>query len=453
MPVNSKHPDYLKFADKWEIVRKIVDNNAKELIPDVDPEDKERNEKYRDSAILTNFTALTKQGLLGCVFRKPPVLEVPPELEYTLEDVTGGKVSVLQFAQDLMGDVLEIGRDAILVDYPQAEEGLSAAQVQALDLKARLQSYDTETIINWQEEYISGKWQLSLVVLEELTRVLGEDGFAWVEEKQYRVLRLIDGDYTVSLYDKHLNLKEEFQPRGQQGQLLDFIPLYFIGAQDNNGSPDKPPLYDLASINLGHYKNSADYEENTHMHGQSTLFVTSSMSVDDWNRLHPDGVRVGARTGHFLGESGQASMVQAGANGSVVEAMQQKENQAVMLGARLITPNAANETVEAARMRHSGETSALQVIVNNVESALTRALKAMTVFMGGNEESIELELNRDFYDRSMTPQEVVAAIQLKQEGIIAESDVRAQLRATGQLAEDRTDEDIDEEVEGEDVLE
>ncbi len=55
-------------------------------------------------------------------------------------------------------------------------------------------------------------------------------------------------------------------------------------------------------------------------------------------------------------------------------------------------------------------------------------------------------LNQSFFDETMTAQDILAQVQLWQQGFIAKSDVRVNLRQGGVLEADRTDEKIDEEL-------
>ena len=55
-------------------------------------------------------------------------------------------------------------------------------------------------------------------------------------------------------------------------------------------------------------------------------------------------------------------------------------------------------------------------------------------------------LNQSFFDETMTAQDILAQVQLWQQGFIAKSDVRVNLRQGGVLEADRTDELIDEEL-------
>ena len=46
------------------------------------------------------------------------------------------------------------------------------------------------------------------------------------------------------------------------------IPFQFLGSENNDTSIDDSPLYDMAEVNIGHYRNSADYEEAAYRSGE-----------------------------------------------------------------------------------------------------------------------------------------------------------------------------------------
>jgi len=78
MPVDSTHPEYELNVDRWCLVRDVVRSHVKHHIPDIDPNDTDRNKRYKDGAQFTNFTARTRNSLVGQVFRKPMVVTLPP---------------------------------------------------------------------------------------------------------------------------------------------------------------------------------------------------------------------------------------------------------------------------------------------------------------------------------------------------------------------------------------
>ncbi|MNN58001.1 hypothetical protein D3C81_1730220 [compost metagenome] len=66
-----------------------------------------------------------------------------------------------------------------------------------------------------------------------------------------------------------------------------------------------------------------------------------------------------------------------------------------------------------------------------------------------DEEGTVFWLNQSFFDETMTAQDILAQVQLWQQGLIAKSDVRTNLRQGGVIEADRTDEKIDLERESE----
>lgn len=105
------------------------------------------------------------------------------------------------------------------------------------------------------------------------------------------------------------------------------IPFVFFGANDNDESIDDAPLYDLAVLNLAHYRNSADYEEGNFISGQPSLFITGL--TKEWvsdivNQGNP--IRLGARTANILGSGANAFLLQTDANSGLYEAMQDKKS-------------------------------------------------------------------------------------------------------------------------------
>ncbi len=444
MPVNSERPEYCENLSRWVMIRDVVNSDVKKYIKAIDKTDPKRNDRYKDDAQFTNFTLRTKAGLLGAVFRKDVVVELPEGISYLQDDATGFHMPLGKLAQECVGEVLMTGRYGLLVDYPATESGLTAKEVADQDLKARIYRYAAENIINWQTKIENGVPRLSLVVLKELFNELGEDGFEWNEVTKYRVLRLMDRMYVQAVYNAELELESVYTPTDFSGRPWDYIPFMFIGSEDNDSEVDFSPLYDLAKLNLGHLRNSADYEESIHIVGQPTLFIATDMTSEQFKAANPKGVLMGSRRMHNLGMGGKAERLQPEPNQLADVAMKRKEEQAVMIGARLIVPQADRETATAARMRHSGETSILSTIAHNVESALVKCCEYAMKFMTAKPtDGINVHLNDQYFDQNIDPNLLMAQLQLFQQEIIAKDDIRQHLKLSGILDEARTSEEIE----------
>lgn len=452
--------EYADALPGWRLVKRCV-KGAREVrkhdiyLPMPDPTDKSqenlaRYEQLKKRAMFLNVTGRTRAGLLGAVFRKTAELTLPTEVEYLKENASGDGTSLEQLSKKAVGECLDTGRGGFLVDYPkvQAASGVSS-MADAAKQKALIHFYDAESIIDWDEQVIDGVKRLVYVNLQECVSVFDADQLSREVEKQNRVLLLIDGQYVQRLYKEGDPAPADSTPTDKDGKPFDHIPFSFFGSESNDADIDKSPLEDLADVNILHYGNSATVEEAGFISSQPTLFLTTDISPDEFVKLNPNGMRIGSRRGYNLGKTGSASLVQAKETQLSLELMRDKQDQMVMIGARLVLKGGGNETAEAARIRYSSDNSILGTVAGNVSEALKRAILDAERFMIGepNEKDTVFWLNQAFFDEVMTAQDILAQVQLWQQGVIAKKDLRTNLRQSGTIEADRSDEDIDSDIE------
>lgn len=454
--VSNIHPEYAAYRTTWKLTRDAaagqvaIKAGGKDYLPGFVPDNEERYKQYMLRAFYMNVTGRTKNSMVGMIFRKPPQYKLPSQIEALLENIDGAGQSLEQLAKEAANNVLEAGRHVFLVDYPQATPGMSREEESRLGLRPTIASYPAESLINWRFEGVKGKQVLTLAVLLESVEKPESDEFSHDYEKKYRVLRLRDGVYTQQMYDDNGQPEgEEYMPLMAGGAPFDHIPLHIAGAEDNKPSVDMPPLYDVAIVNIAHYQTTADHRENLFIHGQVTLGISSELGWQEFKDANPDGVTVGARTGHFLGKGGAFHTATAPESNSLRGALTDLEAQMVSLGARLVQSGGQAETAEAARINASAEASVLDVMTNNLSEALEASLEDVARFMGIDQAGVEYRLNTDFWETGLDPAALGAVIQARQQGIIGPIDALHMIR-TGriQLREDRTDEQIQEDVAG-----
>ena len=458
MPASDQHPEYRKFAPRWAVVEDCVAGSdavkakGKAYLPmpnegDNSEENKRRYNQYVQRAVFVNFTSSTLEGVLGMVFRREPEIDLSATLEYLRDNATGSGVSLSQLLRSSISQTIQKGRMGFLVDYPAADSGLSQRDVAGMGLSANVVKYEAQTIINWQTKSINGTVVLAMIVLSEDFKVYADDGFSWQVKPYHRVLRLDDdGCYRQYVYNDLDAIIDIVEPRKADGSKWEFIPFAFCGSTNNDSIIDKSPLYDIANLDISHYRNSADFEESSHVVGQPTP-VFAGLTEHWVSEVMKGGVHIGSRGGVMLPVGGHATLMQVNENSMPMTGMDKKEMQLVKIGARLIEDRSqGNETVDAARMRYAGQTSKLAVVVGNVEAAINQCLVWAQLFMGGEGESV-IKLNREYYDRRLDAQTIMAEIALFDRGLIAKTDLRTSLRSGGHIAPERTNEEIDEEAE------
>lgn len=417
--VKTLHPDYEKYAPKWKKVRNAIAGELKEYLRNVgknegDPEyGKQRQREYEDGAICYNFTKRTLSGMVGSVMRKDPEQTIPPQLEYLLTNCDGSGVGLWQHAQDTLMEIDSIGRGGLLVDAPETGAATMAEQNEGL-LNPVIVFYTAENIINWRLTRVGSVNRVSLIVLREVYEYdSGGDEFSPNYGEQYRVLDIFEGKYRQRIYQFDAKgalagaIREIFP--NLAGVPAGIIPFTFIGASNNDHTPDDPPILPLAELNIGHFRNSADNEESSFVVGQPTLFISpgESMSLENFKAANPNGVKMGSRTGHNIGAGGTADLIQAAENNLAKQNMLDKEQQAVQIGAQLITPT-VQITAEAARIQRGADTSVMATIARNVSQAYTDALKWVAGMLNVDATDIEFKLNMEFFLKSMTAQDRAA---------------------------------------------
>lgn len=443
-------------SSRWDLVRDVLSGEKKikekgvAYLPqpnaaDTSPENVARYDAYKLRAVFYGVTARTLKGLSGQVFARDPVVALPPEMDVVKADVDGAGVSLDQQSRKALSHTLAYGRAGILADYPTTDKVATKADLETGEIRPTVTLYDPWDIINWRTITRGAKKLLSLVVLSE-SCVKDDDGFEQEDDDYYRVLRLKpDGTYWSQIwyFDKTLNdyvMESEMQPKDGNGAPWTFIPFTFIGPDNNDETPDLPPLYDLAVINVAHYRNSADYEESCFITGQPTPWFAGL--TQQWvDEVLKGKIPLGARAAVLLPENGSAGLLQAEPNTMPKEAMEAKERQMVALGAKLVEQKTVQRTALEAGMEEASTSSLLATCAKNVSHAYTAALSWCALFLGvdpkkANEDqdaksSISYVLNSEFDLSKLTSQEVAAIIAAWQANAIAEEEMRDALRRGG----------------------
>jgi hypothetical protein len=398
-----------------------------------------RYAQYLKRAVFYNVTKRTHSGLTALAFVDKPQIDLPSGLDILLTDINGAGLAFEQQLKETLDGVAAHGRLGLFVDYPPVEGPVSRSELAgSTTLRPIVCTYKPWEIINWDETVIGARRVPSLVVLAETYKQRGVDGFSVEVGKQWRVLRLTPAGYTATVIREAIGGKEyttqDFAPTDLRGNRLTEIPFIVVGSTNNDLDVDDPPMLDIATLNIAHYCNSADYEESIFMCGQPTPVLTG-MTKEWWEQVLNKTVRLGSRSAVALPVGSDLKLVTATANGLVREAMQDKERQMVALGARLIQSTQVQRTATEARIETASEMSVLSLCASNVSAAYTKCMEWAGLFAGvTGAATIKLHPNAEL--ERLTPEERTALIADLQEGTLSFTEVRAKLRAAGLATED-----------------
>lgn len=425
MPVDTPRQDYLDTKPVWRRLRDTYNGRDAVLkagniyVPDLKGLEAGQNKNYRARGNFYNCVKRTVHGLTGLLYQKAPEVEFPKSEAEFLTDVTLTNITFEMFAVEAGREAMLMGRFGILVDMPA--EGSTYN-------RPYLCSYKAEDIVNWRTERINGDQVLQMVVLREKVEVVDpKDEFKITAVDQYRVCEVANQVYTQKLYryqDKVGSIGKEWTQFGatlipvRRGASLDFIPFVFTGAQHATAELADPPLTDLADVNLGHWRNSVDYEYGLHLVALPTPWVSGAKNASQ------DGpMKIGPSVVWELELQGSAGMLEFSGAGldAIVAAMDEKKKQMAVIGARMLEDvPIVDETATAVVIRRSGENASLRTVANAVEQALTFVLQIVvwwqTTVDSPNDADAWVELNKEFFDVKISASDVTAALGALQAG-------------------------------------
>ena len=450
MPVNDSHADYDTHFGLWRKCRDVtagqeaVHRRGELYLPRLDGQSDADYGAYRARALFFNATQRTLDGMLGLVFRKAPRVDLPQPLTSLAADIDLMGSGLTRFAEALVEEVLTVGRSGVLVDHPPARPDLvTAGQARAANQRPFLRRYRAEDILDWREGAVGNATALTHVRLSEMVSLPHPgDEFRSLEAEQIRVLDL-DGE---GLYRQRLfrfadgvwrQQGPDIQPL-MSGRPMTFIPFIFLGPKDNRVAPAKPPLLDLANLNLSHYRSSADFEHGAHFTGLPTPVVTG-------HRLDEDAVlAIGAGEAWVLPSSdAKAFFLEFSGQGlgALERSLERKEAQMAAIGARMLAPEKrAAEAAETLAIRRGGENSVLAALAQSAAQGLTRALEILRDWTG-LQGRVAFELNRDYLPLAMTAEQLKAHVAAWQAGALSEQSLFEALKQGEVIAESLSFED------------
>lgn len=386
---------------------------------------------YLTRALFYNVTLPTRDALVGQIFLRPPVAELPELMQPMLDNANGEGLTLTQLIMKVANFVVPYGRAGLYVDFPITKGEVTLADATSGKIQPTINFVPPWAIRNWDIEKIDGKMKLTMVVFDEMYDYRSPSDRFTIETKiRQKVFLLENNAVEFRTYEEDL-LKSSVFMKGSDGNPLTEIPFEFICSENNDAEVDEPPFYNLATINLAHYRNSADYEESVFLCGQPTP-VYSGLTQDWVDNYFGKGIPFGSRASVPLPIGAKGELIQANPNTLAFEAMVHKEEQMIAIGAKIINPRSTVERKEAEiQIEAASQRSVLTTIKDNIQLAFIKALKIAARYLGASEDEIKLILNDNFDLTSMTAEEIRFLIELYNANGIAFTEFRENLRRSG----------------------
>lgn len=411
-------PDYEKIRDCYEGERAVKEKGVKYL-PQLKAQNQEDYLNYLFRALFFPITGKTVSSMVGLATTKPPELTYPAEMEKYFVDTAPG----YQFTETYVSTFNEVtlmGRYGILIDAPAT--GGDPMPV----------AYLAENIVNWRTDEQTG--ELVMLLLRECRVVPTSVAFESAELTQYRHCFMNGGVYYQELLDDELEVVIPAFAPTFTGRFSSFIPFTAIGATGIHMQPDKPPMLDIATINISHYLTSADLEWGRHIVGLPTPVITG---VDSSTKLSIGGTAAWVlptveSKAFYLEFQGQGLQ-------SLEHAMTEKVGLMATMSARLIDSSTrGSEAAETVKLRYMSESATLIHIISSVENGMRLVYNMLSTLLKAS-GPVVMTFSREILGINITFKDLEVLFQAYLNGELSKESLLYNMRRLDAVDPTRTD--------------
>ncbi|MPT05720.1 MAG: DUF4055 domain-containing protein [Delftia sp.] len=288
--------------------------------------------------------------------------DVPQPVLGLLPSIDDKGSSLHTFAFRAFREMVSHGFGGILVDHTKTEgQAVTVADTKRMGARPYWVHYKHNQILG--ARFTQSANGQRLVLLRLLETVEEEDGdYGSQEVQQVRVLR-------PGTWEIHRNGKDGWVLHDSGTTTLERIPFVFLVANPVGPMEGRPPLKDLAYLNVKHWQQQSDQDESARFCRKRLLVFTGLTSQDEITVASDMAVRLPKDADAKIVE-GSAESIEVGR--SELEALEQ---QMIQTGAELLVAKPGQRTATEASNDAEANKSSLQSLVEDFEDALDQCLQ------------------------------------------------------------------------------
>lgn len=399
---------YDRMAPRWAVIETLLGGTeamraaGEEYLPKHTEETDLGYQERLQAAVLTNFVEQTLDTLAGKPFTEPVDVseEVPVAIrDQLLDDIDlqGNKLDVFcrRWFREGMGKAL----CHVLIDMPRpAPTPDGAPRTLDDDRKQGVRPYwvmiKPECVLFARAEMVDGVETLMHVRIIESYTV--QDGFMEVTKQRIRVLE----PGLVQLWEKDerksKGTKEVWEKREEWTTGLTYIPLVTFYADRECFMEGKPPLLDLAWLNITHWQSTADQRHILTV-SRFPILACSGAAADDSDPIVVGPNKVlynGDPQGKFYYVEHTGAAIAAGRND-----LKDLEEACSAYGAEFLREKPGDQTATGRALDSAEASSDLASIAGVFEDAVAQALsitaECMRLGSDGGTVAVVKEYNMD----------------------------------------------------------
>ncbi len=424
----------------WEIMKAVSEGtdylrtNSEAFLPLEPREDYDAYLARVNRAVFSPFTQRLIRAAAGLVLRKPITLTGDPYwTEMFKMDVDGCKSDLDEYARRILMCSLTYGQSHILVDYPAPSGAVSLAEERSQNRRPYWIEIDPTNLYGWRLDRESNYGNLVQVRIGEKAVLpdgqFGEKVFDQVrviEPGRYRVFRkkeqieemydVSDGS-TTGQFEAGSSEKDYKQVESGNFSLGE-IPLVTIYSGKTDNLVSKPPLLDIAYLNLAHFQRQADLIHSLHVASQPLLVMEG---YDDQTKDLAISVNYAMATQ----PGNKVYYVEPASSAFDAQSAEIKELQMQMATLGISTLSQQKfvaESADARRLDRVDTNSMLAMVSMELEQKLQKAFNLSAEYVGI--EPPEVKISRDFDIERLIGQDITALTSLFDQQVIDREEFR-----------------------------
>ncbi|WP_313242906.1 DUF4055 domain-containing protein [Stutzerimonas nitrititolerans] len=420
--------------EDWAIVAPLMGGTkamraaGRALLPQYPAEEDETyKERLRLSTLLPAY-AETVNNMTSRVFAEPLQLgdDVPERLAELCQDIDLAGSDLNSWSVDLFRHALSHGLCHVLVEYPRTtgENGKPLYRTKADEAKAGVRPYvviiKPEQVLGWR---IDGGKLAQFRYMESIEEADGEFGVKSVAQVRvlepgvWRTYRKADNGSAWAQHDEGTTS-------------LGYVPLVSFYTGRTGFLTAKPPLLELAHLNVKHWQSQSDQDNLLHVARVPLLFTFTDddqfqlvISSGSATRMPKDG------DAKYVEHTGAA--INAGR-----ESLQDLIEEMRMAGAKLLQKEKQQtKTATQANEEAAQELSPLARMANQFADALAQMLQVMSDYLGlGDGGMVEMRGN---FDQDWAPEvSVPQLLQMANSGKLSDETLFAEMQRRGIISDE-----------------
>ncbi len=424
----------------WEIMKAVTEGtdylrqNSEAFLPLEPREDYDAYLARVNRAVFSPFTQRLIRAATGLVLRKPITLTGDPYwTEMFKMDVDGCKSDLDEYARRILMCSLTYGQSHILVDYPAPSGARSLAEERAQDRRPYWIEVDPTNLYGWRLDREANYGNLIQVRLAEKAVLpsgqFGEqvfDQIRVIEPGRYRVFRkkeqleeMYDVSDNSSVGEFEVATTDKDYKQVESGSFsLGEIPLVTIYSGKTDNLVSKPPLLDIAYLNLAHFQRQADLIHSLHVASQPMLVMEG---YDDQTKDLAISVNYAMATQ----PGNKIYYVEPASSAFDAQSAEIKELQMQMATLGISTLSQQKfvaESADARRLDRVDTNSMLAMVSMELEQKLQKAFNLSAEYVGI--EPPEVKISRDFDIERLIGQDITALTSLFDQQVIDREEFR-----------------------------